>query len=69
MNLKVRLPAGYTPDLGDLSAVADALRDRTGRIALDFSLTGETRSPAVGLNVDPAALMKSDAVKKRRKTG
>jgi len=62
VDLSVRLPAGYTPDLGDLSFVAEALRDDEGRIGLDFGLTGPTKAPAVKLKVDPAELMKSDAV-------
>lgn len=69
LNLQVRLPAGFTPQLGDLSFVADALRDKDGRIGLDFTLTGDSRSPTVGLNLDPAALMKSDAVKKEVEEG
>ena len=63
LDLNVRLPAGFTPDLGDVTFLADALRDEEGRIGLDFTLTGETRKPAVKLNLDPAELLKSDAVK------
>jgi hypothetical protein len=64
-DLSVRLPAGYTPELGDLSFVADALRDDQGRIGLDFGLTGRTASPAVTLKVDPGELMQSDAVQEK----
>jgi len=62
LDLSVRLPAGYTPNLGDASFLADALRDEEGRIGLDFGLTGPTAAPAVKLKLDPEALMKSDAV-------
>jgi len=63
-NLNVRLPAGFTPDLGDASFVADALRDEEGRISLDLILTGETVKPAVKLDLDPTDLLKSEAVQK-----
>ena len=58
----MRLPAGYTPNLGDMTFLADALRDDQGRIGLDFGLTGPTRAPAVKLKLDPAELLNSDAV-------
>lgn len=67
LNLNVRLPAGFTPDLGDLTFLADALRDKDGRINLDFSLTGEARRPTVGLNLDPAALLSSSKVQDKLK--
>ncbi|HOX25274.1 MAG TPA: AsmA-like C-terminal region-containing protein [Candidatus Krumholzibacteria bacterium] len=69
LSVHVKLPAGFTPDLGDLSAVAEALRGEDGRIGLDFSITGDARSPSVGLDIDPEALMKSDAVKKEVEEG
>jgi hypothetical protein len=62
LDLSVRLPAGYTPDLGDMTFLADALRDDKGRIGLDFALTGPTVRPAVKLKLDPEELMKSDAL-------
>jgi len=65
LDLHVRLPAGYTPDLGDLSFVAEALRDEQGRIGLDFSLTGPAADPTVALDLDPQELMKSDALQDR----
>lgn len=61
--LNVRLPAGFTPDLGDLSFLAEGLRDDDGRVALDFQLTGQSRSPTVALNLDPAEMLKSDEVR------
>ena len=67
LDLNVRLPAGFTPNLGDLTFLADGLRDKDGRIVLDFSLTGDARRPAVALNLDPAALLKSDALKNKLK--
>ncbi len=65
MDLAVRLPAGYTPDLGDMTFLADALRDDQGRIGLDFGITGPTKAPAVKLKLDPAALLQSDAVQEK----
>jgi len=67
LDLNVRLPAGFTPSLGDASFLAEALRDEDGRIALDFSLTGEVRRPSVGLNLNPADLLQSDTVKDKLK--
>ncbi len=67
LDLNVRLPAGFTPDLGEFTFLADALRDKDGRIALDFSLTGEARRPAVSLKLDPASLIQSDAIKNKLK--
>ncbi len=64
MGLKVQLPAGFTPDLGDFSFLADGLRDDQGRVALDLKLTGEARQPTVGLNLDPEAMLKKDEVRK-----
>ncbi len=65
LDLHVRLPAGFTPDLGDASFVADALRDEEGRIGLDFSLTGPSTDPVVSLDLDPQQLMQSDAIQDR----
>lgn len=67
LDLNVRLPAGFTPNLGDLTFLADGLRDKDGRISLDFSLTGDARRPAVNLNLDPAALLQSDAMQQKLK--
>lgn len=65
LGLHVKLPAGFTPDLGDLSFLAEGLRDDQGRIGLDLKLTGQARSPAVGLDVDPAALLQQEDLRKR----
>jgi hypothetical protein len=59
MGLNVKLPAGFTPDLGDLSFVAEALRGDDGRIALDLLLTGPSARPKVSLDIDPTELMKN----------
>lgn len=51
MNLKVLLPPGFTPDLGQWSMLADVLRDESGRVKLDLSVRGPGRKPQVGLNL------------------
>lgn len=63
LDLNVRLPAGFTPSLGDLTFLADALRDQDGRIGLDIALTGDLRRPAAALVLDPATLLQSERVK------
>jgi hypothetical protein len=60
LDLNVRLPAGFTPDLGDMTFLAETLRDQDGRIALDFALSGDVRRPTVRLKLDPARLMQPD---------
>lgn len=64
MGLHVKLPAGFTPDLGDLSFVAEGLRDENGRIGLDLALTGPAARPAVALDIDPARMLQSEGLKK-----
>jgi hypothetical protein len=49
--LQVKLPAGFTPELGQWSFLADTLRDEEGRVNLDLHLTGNTEKPRVGLNL------------------
>jgi uncharacterized protein involved in outer membrane biogenesis len=65
LDLHVRLPAGFTPDLGDASFVAEALRDEQGRIGLDFSLTGPSTAPKVALDLDPQQLLESESLQDR----
>jgi hypothetical protein len=65
LGLHVKLPAGFTPDLGDLSFLAEGLRDDQGRIGLDLKLGGQARSPSVGLDLDPAALLEQEDLRKR----
>jgi len=57
LGLSVKLPAGYTPSLGDLSFLAEGLRGDDGRVQLDLKLTGQSRKPTVGLDLDPAAML------------
>ena len=49
--LQVKLPPGFTPDLGQWSFLADTLRDQDGRVNLDLHLTGMAAKPKVGLNL------------------
>ncbi len=52
--LRVKLPADFKPDLGNLSALAEALRGEDGRIELAMRLTGEARHPKVQLELGAA---------------
>jgi len=45
LDLSVRFPAGFTPDLGQLSFFASRLRDQEGRVNLAFNLNGRTSRP------------------------
>ncbi|MBD3222108.1 hypothetical protein GF314_12785 [bacterium] len=63
MGLHVKLPAGFTPDLGDLSFVAEGLRDEDGRIGLDLRLTGPSAKPKVSLDLDPAEMLQKEGLR------
>ncbi len=62
LGLSVKLPAGYTPSLGDLSFLAEGLRGDDGRVQLDLKPTGQSRKPTVGLDLDPAAMLRNKAL-------
>jgi len=68
LGLKVKLPRGFTPELGQWSFLADTLRDKDGRINLDLHLSGMAAKPQVGLNLgtlqDAAGSNAGEAVKK-----
>jgi hypothetical protein len=68
MGVKVKLPVGFTPELGQWSFLADTLRDQDGRINLDLSLSGKAAKPQVGINLgsfqDAAGSDAGEAVKK-----
>lgn len=68
LDVKVKLPPGFTPDLGNWSFLADSLRDTDGRINLDLSLSGMASKPQVGINLgslqDAAKSDTGEAVKK-----
>ncbi len=49
--LKVKLPPGFTPDLGKWRFLAETLRDDQGRVNLAFRLSGPTDRPRVGLDL------------------
>lgn len=51
LNLGTRLPAGFTPDLGQWSFVADALRDEEGRVNLQMRVSGQSKRPAVTVDL------------------
>ncbi|MEN8008350.1 MAG: hypothetical protein ABFS42_15145, partial [Candidatus Krumholzibacteriota bacterium] len=46
----VKLPPGFTPDLGNFSFLAQGLRDEEGRINLPLKLTGQAARPTVGVD-------------------
>jgi hypothetical protein len=52
--LRVKLPAGFQPDLGSMSFLAQALRGEDGRIELALHLTGQARQPKVQLDLSEA---------------
>lgn len=68
LDVAVRLPAGFTPDLGQWSFLADTLRDSEGRVKLDMSLSGMAAKPKVGMNLgslqDAAKGESGEALKK-----
>lgn len=49
LGLDIRLPVGYTPDLGNFSFLAGNLRDSEGRINLPLTLSGPSSNPDVGV--------------------
>ncbi len=50
LGVAVRLPAGFTPDLGGMSFLAETLRDEEGRVRLALKLSGRMAAPQVGLD-------------------
>jgi hypothetical protein len=44
---KVRLPAGFTPELGSMAFLAEMMRDQDGRVNLAANVTGPTAAPIV----------------------
>ncbi len=57
LTVGVRLPAGFTPDLGSMSFLAETMRDGEGRVRLGLKLSGRAAAPTIGL--DFAALGRS----------
>ncbi len=51
MGVDVKLPAGFTPDLGNFSFLAQTLRDSEGRINLPLKLSGRSDQPTVGVDL------------------
>ena len=51
LELTVKLPTGFTPDLGQWSFLAESLRDEAGRINLGLRLSGRTKRPTVGVDL------------------
>ncbi len=51
LGVLVKLPSGFTPDLGQWSFMADTLRDENGRVNLNLHLTGMAAKPKVGLKL------------------
>ncbi len=50
LGIGVKLPPGFTPDLGNFSFLAEGLRDSAGRINLPLKLTGRAARPTVGVD-------------------
>ena len=51
MGVNVKLPPGFTPELGQWSFMADTLRDENGRVNLSLLLTGMAAKPKVGVDL------------------
>ncbi len=51
LDLHVKFPAGFTPDLGQWSWLAEGLRDEDQRVNLTLHLTGPSEHPKVGLKL------------------
>ena len=51
LDLGVKLPAGFTPELGQLSFLAEGLRDEDQRVNLVLHLTGQSARPRVSLKL------------------
>jgi hypothetical protein len=51
MALDVKLPPGFTPELGNFSFLAETLRDPEGRIGLPLKLSGRSNRPTVGVDM------------------
>lgn len=49
--LETRLPAGFTPDLGGMTFMADLLRDNDNRISIPLRVQGKLPKPAVKLDL------------------
>lgn len=69
LSLGVRLPAGFTPQVGDLSPLLDSLRDAEGRIALGLRLTGQAAKPAVAVDLTAAKAKTQQRVQDEVKKG
>lgn len=54
LSVHIRLPAGFTPQLGAMTFFAEAMRDGEGRVNLDLALRGPLPEPVV--NLDLAAM-------------
>ncbi len=51
LGVHLKLPPGFTPELGSLRFFAEALRDPQGRINLDLAVRGPLAEPAVTLDL------------------
>ncbi len=67
LEFHVKLPPGFTPDLGDASFLADGLRDGDGRIGLDVKLTGNSRDPEASLDLDTKKILQNPKVQEEAK--
>ncbi len=51
LDVRIKFPAGFTPELGQWSFLAETMRDQDGRVNLDLHLSGMAAKPQVGLNM------------------
>ncbi len=69
LTLTVKLPAGFRPELGSFSALADALKGPDGRLALTMRLTGQAAQPTVALDLTGAKAKAGDQLRDKAKQG
>ncbi len=55
LDLNVKLPRNFRPDLGAMTPFAEALRGEDGRMALDLNLGGRAARPAVSVDLTVAS--------------
>jgi hypothetical protein len=63
--IDVLLPAGRTPQLGDLAPLAELLRDERGRFGFRVDVAGPAKRPKVGVDFDGLANLAGERAKQK----
>ncbi len=61
VGIRVKLPPGFSPDLGQWSFLVESLRDSKGRVPLAFKLQGRTSRPKVVMDFSAFGEMQKEA--------